>query len=111
MKPPPPNWPRISTSLYYEDANAAIDWLCKAFDFEVQLKVEGDGGSVEHSELVYGGGLVMVSSPSGPKADRFPWRRHPAQVGGANTQNLFAYVDDIEAHCTKAREAGATIVS
>ena len=44
MKPPPPGWPRISSSLFYEDAPAAIDWLCRVFGFEVRLKVEGDAG-------------------------------------------------------------------
>src|SRR5689334_1929932 len=33
MKPTPPGWPRISSSLYYEDPKAAIEWLCKAFGF------------------------------------------------------------------------------
>ena len=38
----------------------AIDWLCKAFGFEVRLKVDGEGGRIEHSELVLGGGLVRA---------------------------------------------------
>lgn len=109
MKATPPGWPRISAALYYEDANRAIDWLCQAFGFEVRLKVEGDGGRVEHSELVLGGGLVMVSGVD--KMDRFPYRRAPRQIDGANTQNLMVYVDDVEAHCARARAAGADIVS
>jgi uncharacterized glyoxalase superfamily protein PhnB len=110
MKPTPPGWPRISTGLYYDDANAAIDWLCRAFGFEVQIKVVGDAGDVVHSELVFGGGLVMVSSPQG-KADKYPFRRTPAQVGGGNTQNMMVFVDDVEAHFRRAKEAGAKIVS
>jgi uncharacterized glyoxalase superfamily protein PhnB len=106
MKPTPPGWPRISSAIYYEDPRAAIDWLCRAFGFEVQILVEGDDGSVVHSELVFGGGLVMVS---GPKPDRFPQTRSPSQVGGANTQNMMVYVDDAEAHLARAREAGAVI--
>ncbi|MFT3773294.1 MAG: VOC family protein [Minicystis sp.] len=108
MKPTPPGWPRISTALYYERASEAIDWLCRAFGFEVQLKVEGDGGRIEHSELVFGGGLIMVGEAS--KREKFPYRRAPSQVDGANTQNMMIYVDDVEAHCKRAREAGATIV-
>jgi uncharacterized glyoxalase superfamily protein PhnB len=38
-----------------------IDWLCRALGFEVRLKVEGDGGRIEHSELVYGEALIMVA--------------------------------------------------
>jgi uncharacterized glyoxalase superfamily protein PhnB len=108
MKPTPPGWPRISSSLYYEDASAAIDWLCRAFAFEVQLKVVGDNGRVEHSELVFGGGLIMVGEARG-KEDRFPYFKCPAQVGGGNTQNMMVYVDDVEAHCQRARAAGAKI--
>ena len=110
MNPTPPGWPRISTSLSYEDAGKAIDWLCKAFGFEVQMKVEGEGGRIEHSELIFGGGLIMVDSLGGNKDEKFPYRASPKQVGGKNTQNLFVYVDDVEAHCERAREAGATIV-
>jgi uncharacterized glyoxalase superfamily protein PhnB len=109
MKPTPPGWPRISTSLYYQDAAKAIDWLCSAFGFELRLKVEGEGGRIEHSELVYGGGLIMVGEAA--KREKAPYRRSPKEVGGANTQNLMIYVDDVEAHCKRAREAGATIVT
>lgn len=111
MKPPPSGWPRISTALYYDDANKAIDFLCRAFGFEVQLKVEGENGSVEHSELVFGGGLVMIGEVTTPKAEKFPYRRSPSQVDGKNTQNLMVYVDDVEAHCKRARDAEAVIVS
>ena len=65
MKPPPKDWPRISTSLFYDDAAAAIDWLCDAFGFEVRLRIEGEDGRIEHSQLIYGGGLVMVSTAGG----------------------------------------------
>ena len=108
MRPPPPDWPRISSSLYYDKASEAIDWLCRAFGFEVRLKVEGDGGRIEHSELVYGEGLIMVSEA---KPEKFPQTRSPSQVGGANTQNLMVYVDDVEAHCERARAAGAVVVT
>jgi uncharacterized glyoxalase superfamily protein PhnB len=109
MKPTPPGWPRISSALYYDDASEAIDWLCRAFGFEVRIKVESDDGKVEHSELEYGEGLIMVADTS--KASKFPQVRSPSQVGGANTQNMMVYVDDAEAHCKRAREAGAVIVS
>jgi uncharacterized glyoxalase superfamily protein PhnB len=108
MRPPPPDWPRISSALYYENGAEAIDWLCRAFGFELRLKVEGEGGRIEHSELVYGEGVVMVGEP---KPEKFSHMRTPGQVGGANTQNMFVYVDDIEAHCRRAREAGAKITS
>jgi uncharacterized glyoxalase superfamily protein PhnB len=106
MKPTPPGWPRISSGLYYDDAAKAIDWLCEAFGFEVRLKVEGEGGRIEHSELTYGDGLIMVSDL---KPEKLPFAKSPRQAGG-NTQNLFVYVDDLDAHYARARAAGAKIV-
>ncbi len=109
MKPTPPDWPRISPALYYEDAAKAIDFLCKAFGFEVRIRVEGEGGRIEHSELTLGDGLIMAADirVSGAK---YPHMRSPSQIGGGNTQNLFVYVDDVEAHCRRARAAGAKIL-
>ncbi len=106
MNSPPPDWPRISSSLYYDNGAAAIDWLCRAFGFEVRLKVVGDGGRIEHSELVFGEGIIMVGEP---KPEKMPYTRAPGQVGGGNTQNMMVYVDDVEAHCRRARAAGAKI--
>ncbi|CAN5183383.1 glyoxalase/bleomycin resistance/extradiol dioxygenase family protein [soil metagenome] len=107
MKPAPTGWPRISTALYYDDASKAIDWLCKAFGFQIRLKVEGENGSIEHSELELGDGLIMVGEAH--RTEKCPYRRSPTAIGGANTQNMMVYVDDVEAHCKRAREAGATI--
>jgi uncharacterized glyoxalase superfamily protein PhnB len=106
MKPTPPGWPRISAALWYDDPKAAIGWLCKAFGFEVRILVEADDGEVVHSELTLGDGVIMVG---GPKPSKFPHCKPPSVVGGANTQNLMVYVDDVDAHCARARAAGALI--
>jgi len=106
-KPPPKGWPRISSSMAVENAAKHIDWLCKAFGFEVELKVEGEGGRIEHSEIVLGGGMVMIADD---RNDR-PWRKSPKQVGGANTQTMCIFVDDVDAHCEHARKAGAVIAT
>ncbi len=103
MKPNPKGWPRISSSIFYDDPAAAIDWLGRAFGFTVRVKIEGEGGSIIHSELAYGDGLIMVSGRNQPH-----WRS-PKGLDGAITQALFIYVDDVEAHAAHARAAGATI--
>ena len=112
MKDTPKGWPRISTALFYRDAAAAIDWLCAAFGFEVRLKIEGDGGRIEHSELTYGDGLIMVGS-EGPQAGRphIELLRSPKTLGGQTTQTLMLYVDDVDAHFARARAAGAIVAS
>jgi uncharacterized glyoxalase superfamily protein PhnB len=111
MKATPPGWPRISSSLFYDDAGAAIEWLCRAFGFEVRLKIEGDGGRIEHSELTFGDGLIMVGSTGGKSQRPVPLPcKSPRSLGGANTQALCVFVDDIDAHCQRAQVAGATIL-
>ena len=111
MKDTPKGWPRISSSIYYREAAKMIDWLCAAFAFEVVIKVEGENGRIEHSELTYGEGLIMVGEERVGAASR--WNidmKSPLSTGGANTQGLMVFVDDVDAHCERARAAGAKIV-
>ena len=109
MGNPPAGWPRISSAVFYDDAAAAIDWLVRAFGFEVQERVEDARGRIVHSQLVMDGGLIMVGQ-AGLNPDR-PYCKSPDALDGANTQSLCVYVDDADAHCEHARAAGATIVS
>lgn len=111
MRPPPSDWPRISSGLYYRDAAAAIDWLCQAFGFALRLKVEGDQGQIVHSELSYGEGVVMVGQEEPEGTARFGQRCLSPLSAGGNTQGLMVYVDDVDAHCAHARAGGATIVA
>lgn len=113
MKPTPKGWPRLSASVFYDDPRAAIDWLCKAFGFEIRLKVEGDDGTIVHSELVFGEALVMVGGtgsrdPSKDASERLA--ASPRSLNGANTGALCLFVDDTDAHAARAKSAGAGIV-
>src|SRR5437667_4134236 len=105
MKRPPEGWPRITAAVFYDDAAKAIDWLCHAFGFEVRLKVEGEGGRIEHSELVFGDAVVMVADESRGQEKGRP-AKSPKSIGGANTENMMVYVDEATAHCERARAAG-----
>jgi uncharacterized glyoxalase superfamily protein PhnB len=109
MKPPPKGWPRMSASVFYDDPKAAIDWLCRAFGFEVRLKVEGDAGEIVHSELTLEEALITVGGTGGEE----PWQkayRSPKNIGGAITAALAFHIDDVDAHAARARAAGAEIV-
>jgi uncharacterized glyoxalase superfamily protein PhnB len=105
MKIERPYWPRVSPSLFYDEPAAAIDWLCRAFGFEVRLKVEGEPGQILHSELMIGDGLIMVGD-----SKKAPGRVSPRSIGGGNTQSIMVHVEDVEAHCKRARGAGAKIL-
>jgi uncharacterized glyoxalase superfamily protein PhnB len=109
MKPTPTGWPRMSASVYYDEPRAAIDWLRDALGFEVRLKVEGEDGSIHHSQLIFGDALVMVGSTTGKE----PWQstyRSPKSIDGAFTQALVLFVDDVDVHHARALAAGATIM-
>lgn len=111
MKPTPTGWPRFSSGVVYQDAAAAIEWLCNAFGFQVRLKIEGENGRIEHCELEYGDGLIMVAQEAPDSAKTFKQSfRSPRSLGGANTQTLMFFVDDADAHCAHARDRGARIV-
>lgn len=99
----------MSASVFYADPSAAIDWLCRAFGFEVKLKVEAEAGKIVHSELKLAEALVMVSDANGNQ----PWQRlyrSPQGIGGGVTQALCFYLDDVDAHHARAVAAGASIV-
>lgn len=112
MKSTPAGWPRISSSIFYDDPAAAIDWLCRAFGFEVRLKVEGEDGDIAHSELVFGEGLVMIGGTRRRDPGREGYQQKhisPRSVAGGNTQTLCIFVDDVDAHCARARASGAQV--
>jgi len=112
MKPTPKGWPRLSASVYYEDPRAAIDWLCKAFDFEKRMVVEGDDGTIVHSELMYGEGMVMVGGTAKTAKDEKLSGKtaSPKSLDGKFTSAFCFFVDDCDAHHKVAVEHGATIV-
>lgn len=91
-------------SLTYDDASAAIDWLCSAFGFEKRLAVPGPEGTVAHSELSLGPGVLMVSSAK-PEQGRLS----PRSLPGVNAC-ICVQVDDADAHFARSKEAGAEIV-
>lgn len=109
-RPTPSGWPRVAPSVFYDDAPTAIDFLTRAFGFEVRLRCDGEEGRVDHAELTYGDGLVMLAT--GGALDGRPGGellRSPRTLGGVNTQSLCVFVDDVDAHCETARAAGAQI--
>lgn len=96
--------PRVVPMLDYVDAPAAMDFLCRAFGFEVTMRIDGDDGTVGHAELVLGDAAVALATV---------WREGgfstPSELGGVHGQ-LWCEVDDIDAHYERARSVGAVIV-
>ena len=95
-------------AIRYRDAAAAIDWLCEAFGFERHLAVPGEGGAIDHAQLVFGNGMVMLGSA---RDDEFGALQQPlAEPGGPVSLSIYIVVSDVDAHHARAVAAGAEIV-
>ncbi len=94
------------SALFYQDPKAALAWLEKAFGFELVMLLEDADGNVAHSQMEFGDSYVMIGQEW--SADH----KSPKSVGGKNTQTVHVQLDsDIDAHCARARAAGAEIMA
>jgi len=88
----------VFPSLTYDDAQAAIAFLVDAFGAEKHAVYAGDGGNIQHAELRFGNGLVML----GTARPEFPATRG---AGGG----IYVVIEDVDRHHARARAAGAEI--
>ena len=100
-----PSHPSFSSAISYRDPKAALAWLEKAFGFETFMLITSAEGNLEHSEMRYGNGIIMVGKEW--TADH----KSPASIGGKNTQTVHVHVSDIDKHCERAKAAGAEILA
>jgi uncharacterized glyoxalase superfamily protein PhnB len=85
------DYPTVFPTLRYADASAAIDFLADAFGAE-RHAVYSDNGRVRHAELRLGNGMVMLG-----------------EAESASGGGVYVVVEDVDAHCERARAAGAEI--
>jgi uncharacterized glyoxalase superfamily protein PhnB len=105
--PGPATRPSVVPILWYDRPRAAIDWLQKAFGFEAAMVVAGgDDDSVIHSELTFGDGAIYVVGPSNIAHGAVAPAAAGGRVTGTTHLNL---TEGLDAHCERARAAGAKI--
>jgi uncharacterized glyoxalase superfamily protein PhnB len=96
--------PNIFPALRYRDADAALEWLGRAFGAEERAVHRSPDGVVRHAELLLGTGMVMLGQADGPF------------LGGGepdprrSTVSLYLVVPDPDAHHARAAAASAEIV-
>jgi uncharacterized glyoxalase superfamily protein PhnB len=98
----------VIPTMRYDNAAAAIEWLCEAFGFEKHLVVPGAGGTIEHAQLVFGNGMIMLGSARDDEFGKL--QKPPSAVGGVGTQSAYLIVQDADEHYARAAKAGAKIV-
>jgi len=84
--------------MRYRDAPAAIEFLKEAFGFLEQSVHRNDDATIAHAELSYGPSILMLGSD---RSDVYGER--------AGQGWLYVAVEDPDAHCARARAAGATV--
>jgi len=84
--------------LNYPDVAKAIDWLTGAFGFTERFRTPAEpNGSIHHAQLAVGEGCVVLTSRAG--GHELP------------STSLFIPVEDVDAHCERARRFGAKILN
>lgn len=91
--------------LRYRDAQAAIDWLVGAFGFSEQMVVPGENGTVAHAQLSFASGVIMLATARDDELRI----KSPRDLGAVN-QGIYVCLEDPDAHCERARGAGAEII-
>lgn len=95
----------LSSAPSYQDPKAAFRWLEEAYGFEPLMVILDGEGNLAHSEMKFGDSVVMVGTEWTEK------HRSPKSIDGLNTQTVHVQLEeDVDAHCERARKAGAVIL-
>jgi uncharacterized glyoxalase superfamily protein PhnB len=95
----------IGSAVFYKDPMAALNWLERAFGFERVMLITNADGTHGHSEMTFGNGYIMIGS------EWASYTASPVTTGAKCTQIMHVHLDeDLDAHCARARAAGAAIV-
>lgn len=91
----------VIPALRYRDAPAAITFLRDVFGLEPTLVVPGEGNVIQHAQLSWGNGCVMLGSLVDGGDGQIEMT-----VGGSC---LYLILDDVDAHYARAVAAGVEI--
>jgi uncharacterized glyoxalase superfamily protein PhnB len=95
---------QVMPYLHYLDPAAAIDFLERAFGFVRRVVHKDESGAVAHAQLSVGANTIAL----GPAHQAFGYAA--ASALPALHASFWCYVDDADAHCKRARAAGARIL-
>ena len=101
--------PTFTAATFYRDPKAALEWLAAPSASRSRWPSRTPKATRATATTRWpsrAAGRIMIG---GEWAD---WTRSPASVGGINTQSTHVNLaSDLDAHCERARAAGATIVA
>ena len=91
--------------LRYRDPHAAIAWLEEAFGFERAAVHEGEDGSVQHAELSFRGGGIMLGAAADPSEGGYAAIAQPP-----GSSSIYVVVEDADALHDRVVAAGGDVV-
>ncbi len=83
--------PNIFPTMRFADADAALEWLSRAFRLQEGAVHRDDQGVIRHAEMGLAPGTIMFGQ------------------GDPSSQGIYVAVDDADAHYERAKAAGAEI--
>ncbi len=94
VNPIPEGYRTITPYLTVQGVAQLLEFLQKAFDAQVNYRMEGANGLVHHAEVKIGDSMLMLGEAHGD------WQPMPGSI--------YLYVPDADATYKRAVEAGAT---
>lgn len=102
--------PTFKPTVFYRDPRAALNWLEAAFGFETTTLVTEPSGRVGYSEMTFQGGVVSINPEFSGEIIGEARMVSPLDVEGRGTQFIRVHLaEGLDAHCERARAAGARI--
>ncbi len=99
----------VIPSVLYRDANAGIEWLKTALGFTEHVVYRNASGAMEHAELLFGNGMIMVGT-AGLNKEAAAWHALPGEIGNRVTGLAYLIVKDCTPVWQQARAAGAEVL-
>ena len=101
---PPPGMAQIIPYLYYQDADAAIEFMVESFGFTIDHAFRNpDNGKVLTAQLRTGSGVIFV----GPGMEYFGTRGTPDRDHVSCM--IYVFVDDVDEHYARVCSSEAEI--
>src|SRR4051794_28622252 len=97
--------PSVAPYLFYNDVGRATDFLEDAFGFRRIFESPDSEGGLAHAQLAHGTSKVMLGKVGPGLRPVKSAKSLDALHGG-----IYVYVDDVDAHCSRARAAGAEVL-
>ena len=97
--------PALSPYLFYDDVEAAARFIEEAFGFARVFESRTPDGALQHAQVAHGAGVVML----GHTGEGLRLVKSAGALGALHA-GIYVFVDDVDAHCARARAGGAKVL-